>query len=445
MGASVSTNSSSIINKALTDVSKSMIQESIISNDNSVFIRVQNTKGDVEISNAKITQKQSVNMDTLFTDLQKLENQNKVNEEISQIAKSMIEGLNLIQAGVSTSTLSNIIDNCIKIKDEGLFTCKTSNNQVVDISVDNTSQNVKISDINIEQISDTFFKCVTSTSNGTTIANLNDVKIKQLSSSSVAGIDVKWFALAAAAAGIGGIGLGGSVIKQALGPIMMTGGAVLVYLGISKDRSKTKNTFLYLLNPVSTKFPSLRKLKSEKLVDGNVESYGEATLYETFKDTITLYDGNVDYNALKDIKSEIVPEVLTYSANRNVLTITFTSSTIHTPKNVTLPFNVTTIYKVLPEDKILPEQVDRETVCISDFNVKYTNSIKVGRKDASGAFTLIEEVFIDPSIITYKEATSIDFSTLLKNPLVLLGVILIITGIATITFSGKNTNKSSIF
>lgn len=443
MGAATSVNSAEIITQAVNDILTEVVQEAVTSNDQSIIISVRDTQGDVEISGVDATQQINVKSNVLLSQLSSVENDAKINQQIEQLAKSLISGLNLAQVSVSTSTLNSIVDSCIRIKNNSFSACKNFSSQNFLLTVRKTQGNVKIDKLSINQLSNGILSCIMNASNNSILKSDTDLKISQISSATAEGLDIKWVAIAAAI-GFGGVSLGGaSLIKNILGPGMMIGGAVCVYYGFTQKTSETKTTLLYLKDTLENTVGGLRKIKSEPLTQNdNAISHGEANIYETYGSTITLYNGG-NTSEIINLKNNVTISDIDFkytraTQNPTLCMIEVKDSTTKYPRTT---FEVRGSVKGFQFKSKITEREQGELpddfILIDDTNFNYVHRLKFFHNDR-----MVYEYVLEPTIIVYhpiEKDTS--FQNLIKNPLFLIGISLISVGLLTILLNAFRGGK----
>lgn len=437
MGASVSTNSTDIITKALTDVSSEIIQKSITTNNQNIVISVNDVEGDVTISNVDILQKANINAKALFNNLEETENANKINEEIEKITKSAISGLNIGQISTSVSTLSNIIENCIKIKNQSIAECKNTSVQNFNLTVKKVKGNVSIIDLTVKQITENFSECILSNKNTNDLRMETDTKIKQISSSKAEGLDMKWIAISIAIAFSSFAAISSNTITKLIGPIMIGIGSALSWFSYKKNNMKTVNKTVYIKENINNvpNFENLQIIKKENITNNifDVKSYGEASLYETFNNKIALYN-NASIENIENLKNDIKITDLDGRIVSGVIEIRIKNSAKYPFKRL-LNYNLENNFKNLKFIQSLNlASYDDNTVYILTENFEYTHQLKIYLKYSNvQQLTYKNTYYIEPTILSY--TTKADKYDLLKNTNIVIGISLIILGVVVMFIS----------
>lgn len=430
MGASVSTNSTDIITKALTDVSSEIIQKSINNNIQNIVINITDVEGDVTLSKVNILQKATINSKALFNNLSETENANKINEEIEKITNSTISGLNIGQISTSVSTLSNIIENCIKIKNQSLSQCQNNNEQNFKLTLSKIKGNLSITDLTIKQITENFSECILSNKNTNDLRLDTDMKIKQISSSKSEGLDIKWIAISVAIAFSSFAVVSTNAISKLIGPIMIGIGSWLTWFSYKKNKNKIINQTIYITDNVdkTLNFNGIKKIKEEKISDKNVDitSYGEATLYENFKNKIILYDMK-NLEIIQKLKNNILTQNLEAKIIAGgIIEIRVKDSSKYPFTRINYNFD-RQYNKVLLIKDFEGIKTESDTVYIVTENFEYTHQLKIYLKNNNFQIKHIMTYYMEPTIISY--TTESNKYDLLKNNNAVIGISLIILGI----------------
>lgn len=440
MGGAVSTNSTKIITKSILNISSDIIQESKIKQDQEVVITAENVGGSVNIDNANIEQTQQINSRNLFKSLNSEENNQKVNQEIEKITKSLITGLNLGQVATSISSLNDIIDNCINIKNSSLINCSLKTNQTFKILEKDIEKDLNINNLNVNQLSTSVFDCISNVSSSSNISSETDMKIKQISSASAEGLDMKWLAIAGAV-GVVGVGVtGASLLKKLLGPIISTIGGYLSYRQyMLQNANKVASSFVYLKHPLTFYDKQLSLISTKDQKSDNFLDYGDADVYECSNKTISLYKGTF----IKNLVSDITYNDLTFEVEGNTLKIGIKNSDRYTKtKDIVISGleNINTVYRI---NTVSEAKNDEKTqhytgdLFIDLINFNNTKKIHIYY------FKNKEKIYytnfdLNPTILGIKYKNSINFLDLAeKDTLFLIGLGMLISGIILTIFLNK--------
>ncbi|CCA61397.1 hypothetical protein AV955_gp040 [Diadromus pulchellus ascovirus 4a] len=303
MGSAISTNSTRIVMKAVTEVANTNIQKAYSDNNQSIVVKIENTGGDVNINNVTVTQRVNVNVGNLLNALTNSTNNEVLNEKLKQSAMSLVEGLNLAQLAASTNVVNQIINNLVTIKNRSINECKNSTTQTFSLDVRNTGGNVNVRDLDIDQDSSTVFKCIQDSKSTADLRRQTDVLIDGLASSKAQGLDTRWLVIGGVALfallGVGGTFIGAKVI----GPVIAVAGAASVYFGYNGTPGSAAGPKLIKTNkwvkslknatPTATFTPaqilSKYKKSAENLTDDEILGLGQADVYELLEGTVRLY------------------------------------------------------------------------------------------------------------------------------------------------------------
>ncbi|QIH04899.1 Lipid membrane protein [Dasineura jujubifolia toursvirus 2a] len=430
MGASVSKNTSDIVLKTVNTVSNEIVQKDITENNQSIAIIVKDTKKDVIIDGVKTKQTATVSVKSLLSALSDSTNQNKINEQVESICKSLISGLNLAQISTSISTLSNVIDNCIKIINTGSFECSHKNLETFLISIDNTQGSVVIRNLDIEQVSNSITNCIMSSSNNSKLVNETDSKIKQITSAESQGLDIKWIAIAAAL-GVGGLGMTGVIgFSKLFGPILILGGGALAYYGYTNNQDKEINSLAFIKNKLDISKYDLSVIKVVELKKSyNARDHGEADVYETFGGNVTLYkknlqDNNTTTNDYTNIKSDITTNDIIFEKNDDSIGVSISGSSKYTKKLFDVPIKADEIEFLQPGQIVFkPKYIYIDT---SNFEVSHRIKILYTKDEENPQLFPLDVYYVEPTIITTNEKKS--NIEIIKTPMVFVGLTMAILG-----------------
>lgn len=436
MGATVSVNSTDIITKALTDVSSEILLKNRNINEQLINVTFSDIDKDLIISNLTIFQKGKVNIQTLFNNLEKTENANRINEEIEKITKSSISGLNIAQISTSVSTLSNIIENCIKIKNKSISECQNVNKQNIEVPVERIKGTTIIQNIDITQITENFSSCILNNKNTNDLRLDTDMKIKQITSSKAEGLDMKWIAIAIAIAFSSFAVVSTSTISKLIGPIMVGIGSWLTWFSFKNNKKKTMNKTVYIkdnLNKILN-FVPIVKIKEENISNNSLDvtSYGDASIYETFNNKIILYSG-VTIENIEKINDNISSEDLEVKIiSGGIIELGVKNSSKYPLKR--LNYNIDNKYKnvQLIKDLNITESKD-DTVYLLTENFEYTHQLKIYLTDnKTKKLNHVNTYFLEPTILSYN--IDVNKSEIFKNSNTVIGISLIILG-TVVTFT----------
>lgn len=437
MGAATSINSTNVITKAITNITNEIVQKSISTNDQSIVIKINNTKGDVEVSNVGIKQIATIDTKAVFSALNTTENKNKVNQDIEQIAKSLIKGLNLAQVSVSSSSVSSVIDNCISIKDTGLLECINKNTQNFNLEINNTKGNVKISDIQINQVSESISSCILSSESTKQLQTETDTKIKQLSSTSAHGLDLSWLSLIFI---IGG-GAFAFTFNKVAGPLIFGVGVSFCLWGYNQENAKYDHDPIVSSNYLNdTKnITGLSLIKTEEMSQKkNVSDYGEADIYESYLNKIRLYKGSIKISEIKEkTRNDFNTDVTVIIKTTNSIGITLKDSEKFKEQiNITLPINVLKVQTTEPKG----DEMKNGTVYVDFSTTKYSGLFKIYYIE-NNKLNYYGSKELTPTIISYKNTSTSAFKSLFKNIYIIIGLGLVAAGAFLYINSMRNNNN----
>lgn len=456
MGASVSTNTTSILTTATTKVVDDVTQEAHRNGSQDFVISAHRVDGTVNIHDLTINQSTKEHFISAIANLSKEENNEKFKAEIAQAAKSLINGLNLANVSVSTSYVNNVIKNCIEIVNKNAANCEVKDSQKIGVDFEDIKGDLNITNFTVNQVIDSFVACLLSSANVTSFKNEIDNNIKQISSTKTEGLDLKWIAIAAAM-GITGVSFAGSkVLSSMMGPGMILAGAGLTYYSIHSQKNPGavyKNDYVYILKDLvdymnSNDLVSINAIKPvEKIPDDpTIYKYQgkPADVYVFFDKIVALYNIlNYDdfMKTFKDLNQNI------FNRDNMEFNITADKELVLNMKNTNKYASVKILsgltdpnvkINVLPKREINKDQTystDPSTIDLEISDINYTHTIimyKQGRH--------FGEYHLKPTLVSYK--TQEETTEYYKKPMFLVGIGLIAVGLLITLMSHSKGGKN---
>ena len=430
MGASVSTNTSSILTSATNKVVNDVTQESNIENNQKTTMNID-AKGNITLNNLVINQNSSSHYQNVFSNLSNEENKEKFKEEIAQAAKALISGLNLANVSVSVNDVNNVIKNCIDIVNKNASRCGTKVSENIDINL-KSDLDVTLNNVEINQQINMFVSCLLSSNNVTSTINETNALIKEMSSSKTEGFDLKWLFIAAAL-GVGGVSIAGSkALSTMLGPGMILAGAGLTYYSISsQNNQKTRyvNDYVYVPNDLFESVGNLQPIKTVKIsnIPADPTTLGEADVYEFYNDSATLYKilNNLKIkDALKNLnKAPFKTNDFNFGIVNDKKLILNVKNTKRYTSIELLQAENPIKYHVLSKNEE-PDKNDNDTIQLDISDINYSHSINMYRQGKN-----FQTYYLKPTIVSYKTEEVEESTEYYKKPMFLLGIGLIAVGI----------------
>ena len=430
MGASVSTNTSSILTSATNKVVNDVTQESNIENNQKTTMNID-AKGNITLNNLVIKQNSSSHYQNVFSNLSNEENKEKFKEEIAQAAKALISGLNLANVSVSVNDVNNVIKNCIDIVNKNASRCGTKVSENIDINL-KSDLDVTLNNVEINQQINMFVSCLLSSNNVTSTINETNALIKEMSSSKTEGFDLKWLFIAAAL-GVGGVSIAGSkALSTMLGPGMILAGAGLTYYSISsQNNQKTRyvNDYVYVPNDLFESVGNLQPIKTVKIsnIPADPTTLGEADVYEFYNDSATLYKilNNLKIkDALKNLnKAPFKTNDFNFGIVNDKKLILNVKNTKRYTSIELLQAENPIKYHVLSKNEE-PDKNDNDTIQLDISDINYSHSINMYRQGKN-----FQTYYLKPTIVSYKTEEVEESTEYYKKPMFLLGIGLIAVGI----------------
>lgn len=246
MGNASSTNVAKAVVDIYSKVAAETVQKSEISSNNTQIISITNTGGDVNISGNTITQKVNLNMSTLMDSLSNVETQQKIAEQLDQLAKSVVSGLNFFTFDDAKNTAESIVKSQTDITNAIRQSCVLTSNNFQKITVKNTQGNVNIQNNVLSQIVDIFDKCALKSVLGVRVIDDVQNRINQSAESKIEGFNLVWLVLIIVAIIAVPIVTAGRVASSALRfmfPLFILLGVVMVSLFFVLGKTYMKATY----------------------------------------------------------------------------------------------------------------------------------------------------------------------------------------------------------
>jgi hypothetical protein len=299
MGASVSSNVTKLVTNAIVRTSNEIIESAHATQNQSIIISVKDTEGNVEISSNTIKQTATVSMSGLVDALNNSENNIKLDQQIAQMAKAIISGLNLAQLADANNTVDSLIKTCIEVKNVTTQQCMIANMQNINLAVEGTKGNVSIVENDIGELASSIQSCVVkAVENNKTLQDLTST-IKQASTSEAKGLSLAMIGLiiiAMALTGVGGIYAGNKIIFPA---VLL--GSIVSFVLYFQWTSREISSYSFVGNTISESNDcSISKSVGELENIGSAKSASENCQNDTTCSAYEWYNGQAVY--YKNIK-----------------------------------------------------------------------------------------------------------------------------------------------
>lgn len=321
MGSSISQNINDTIVNTMSEVSTDIIQNSVITQNSSQIISIEDIDGNVHIDGNILTQKANINMKTLMNTLLEEESQQKLAHNLSQKAKSMVSDLNLAQLSITSNRINSILTATLKIVHNINQTCENLSNQTQQITIKRASGDVYIQNNVLSQMTDIFQSCINDAISSNKIIQDVATEIKQESTSKTSGISIVSLGVLGLL-GLYGLPLtglvGGVILLNFLGPgLIIIGFMMIVYYQLNKIAEIShiaysnnifdcNNTELIYNSNVSTYDQLSKKCLDDKQCAGfdwkevKINNMGK---YESQKPEYKLYS-NIDESCLQSLETD---------------------------------------------------------------------------------------------------------------------------------------------
>jgi len=321
MGSSVSKNVADNITKIISKTANEILSVQEVGNNQSLIIKISDTGGDVIINGNRLRQTANVDVKQLQTALTNNEANNKLNQDIAQAAKSAISGLNLLQFSNASNTINTLIESCIEIKNTTIQQCLAKSQQSINIIIERTQGNVRIENMESDQITNIIASCVqSSVTNNKALQDIVN-KISQAASAKSEGLSLVWIAIIILLVIIGGgvfTVAGGGMAVKLMFPAMILGSIISGVLYFTQT-SSTISSYGFCTALISdNKNCDQHKGKKESFKSATLASEAcmndpKCTAYEWYNNNAVLYTDTISQscsNAYTDITDKDKSPVL---------------------------------------------------------------------------------------------------------------------------------------
>lgn len=190
MGASSSKNIAKSVANIVSNITNNIINKQNVSNSNSQIITINDTHGNVTITNNTFNISASVNMQSLLEAISDQDVRQDLEQQIGQVSKALSKDINLANISISQNEIDDAISDAINICINVSQTCNSSISNQQQVTVNVSDGDVTISNNSFMIISSVITSCVeNSLSKSSAISNLQQ-KLDQTSSASVSGISI---------------------------------------------------------------------------------------------------------------------------------------------------------------------------------------------------------------------------------------------------------------
>lgn len=439
MGASSSRTSVDLIVEAISNLSNEVVQKSIQRRDQQIAIYIGDVTGDVIINKLTVEQTAILKNKAMFETLTTQTSVDTINQQISQASEALISGINFGQLATSSSTVQNIIKNCITIKNKSISECSSKSNQQTKLTVEKVQGSVKLTDVAISQISETITDCVISNSSTTLLRRETDSLIKQISKSSTEGFDIKWIAIAGAVI-VATLGVSGTIMAgKILGPGLFLGGIASIYMAWQRTKSNEiyDKNFFYTKNNIDAYY-KLNFVNEFDYNNDSPEEYGSVDLYELFGKKIRLYnyiDKRPDFSKdISDIEStDVEKSIQIDEQNKNFLNLNPIEGSKKYIKTTKFPFDFE-IARIVNKAKFTEYNEDYVILDLTDLKYTHICDISFYKNQKEIYYTRYN---IEPTIIITKSKNT---KSIFSDAYFIMGVGLLITGLILIIKQPKVNN-----
>jgi len=174
-----------IVNKVVMKNASNCGGESIINQG----INADHVKGDVVIDGVTLNATQDINLECLQTSNNNLDIKNNIKEELEQMAKAKISGLNFgLGAAMSSNTMRSVTRLSNEIKVDNVKNCLYRN--IIDQSANfgTIENNLIVRNFNAAAVQTSITSCIQEDTNTMTAINELEKSLKQTADSSIEGL-----------------------------------------------------------------------------------------------------------------------------------------------------------------------------------------------------------------------------------------------------------------
>lgn len=242
MGSASSTNTIDLTEQVMSKTVSDIVSNQSASSSQAQIISVAGGTGPVDISHNSQNQQVAVNMTGVAKQMSKIQTQQKIAQQLSQIAASSVSGINLDNNSKSNNAINDYLNVSMNVASNLSQICEAKNNQVQAITVNFQDGAVKIDDNQQKQVGNVVAKCIQDASS--TNKSLQDVSttLDQSAKSKTVGIDI-WAIIILILVGVFAVFapvvipvvVGANVIENGIvkfiGPLFILGGIAAIIVG----------------------------------------------------------------------------------------------------------------------------------------------------------------------------------------------------------------------
>ena len=198
MGASKSKNVQNMAIDAVTDVTNDITSDSSAVSEIVQAMEVDNVVGDVDISGIRQSAENTVSMTAIQDAFSSAKAQQDLAQTMSQAAKAMTSGINLLQSSKSINEMNSLIEANISLASNISQFCSASAMTLQNVRVSTVQGNVTISDVEQKAVSGAFASCTQNAVNASSATQKVTTLSDQTATATTEGISEWALALMAA-------------------------------------------------------------------------------------------------------------------------------------------------------------------------------------------------------------------------------------------------------
>jgi hypothetical protein len=230
MGPAISKNTMQSIVDGTIDVVTNIASNDSVKINQGQYIYAEGG-GDVTISDVDMKQGGYVNLSSVSQMTNNVDIQNKITNQLSQVAESVSKGINLGNVSDAENNVSTLMQSTIQSINDFSKTCLVESSQSQEL-IAKAGGDVTIKAIKMSQLNNAVASCMSNILNNNKISNTLDNIVSQSASAKSIGIDPMMIFIAIAIIVVGTIGSITFAFKSALQYIIPIIGIILIVCGI---------------------------------------------------------------------------------------------------------------------------------------------------------------------------------------------------------------------
>ncbi len=216
MGASVSSDITNTITCNLQEASNTILNNQNLNDHQGIFVNIIKIgDGNINANNLAEKSNASIDINALANALNNSSMNEDLNKKIAQTAKAAIKGVNLMQLGDANTTINDIVNTSIKVKNTAIQNLIIRFDQKIKINIYHIGKgNIKVKNVHLKEIHKIITKEVENAKNNNKDVTRLIEQFSQATESKVEGFSLKILSLiifSTAFLGLGGVYVGGKI------------------------------------------------------------------------------------------------------------------------------------------------------------------------------------------------------------------------------------------